>query len=100
MDYEIVWTEPAVADLEAITAFIAQKSPLAAERIGQGILAHVEILRSFPSIGPIYPPGSRGPHRQITYKMYRIFYRVSEELKRVEILTVWHSAREEPELTG
>ena len=29
---------------------------------------------------------------------HRIFYRVMAESKRVEILSVWHSARREPEL--
>lgn len=100
MGYAIVWTEPAVADLEAICAYIAERNLTAAQRIGQAIVAHAEILRSFPYIGPVYPPGSRGPHREITYKNYRIFYRVSEEIKQVEILTVWHGARAEPELPG
>ena len=98
MDYEIVWTEPAVAALDAIVAYIAERSPAAARRIGDAVLGHVEILGAFPSIGPAYPPGSRGRNREISYKGYQIFYRVSEDTKRIEILTIWHGRREEPEL--
>ena len=38
----------------------------------------------------------RGPLREIVFRSYRIFYDVSEELRREDILHVWHGAREEP----
>lgn len=47
-------------------------------------------------IGPAYPRGSRGPLREIVFRSYRIFYDVSEPARTVEILHVWHGAREEP----
>ena len=64
--------------------------------MGRGILDHVHILGSFPLIGPAYPRGARGPLREIVFRSYRIFYDVSEESRRVEILHIWHGAREEP----
>jgi plasmid stabilization system protein ParE len=39
-----------------------------------------------------------GPLREIVFRSYRIFYDVSEESIRVDILHVWHAARGEPEL--
>jgi toxin ParE1/3/4 len=98
MDFQVVWTEPAVADLEAITRHIATQSPTAADRVGNSILEHVEILRSFPFIGPVYPSDPRETTREIVCMKYRIFYRVNEEQKQVEILTVWHGSRQEPEI--
>jgi plasmid stabilization system protein ParE len=98
MAYEVVWTETAVADLEAIVAYIAEKNPAAAGRVGEKILANVEVLEQFPGIGPAYPPGSRGQNREISCKPYRIFYRVIEESERAEILTVWHASRRDPNL--
>lgn len=53
-------------------------------------------LARFPLIGPMYPRGAAGPLRQIVFRSYRIFYDVSEELGRVDILHVWHGARQEP----
>lgn len=64
--------------------------------MGRGILDHVNILASFPFIGPTYPRGAHGPLREIVFRSYRIFYDADEPAKRVEILHVWHGAREEP----
>ncbi len=54
---------------------------------------NVETLRSFPFIGPAYPRRSSGAYREIVSGKYRIFYRVLEPRKQVEILTIWHGAR-------
>ena len=96
MDYKIIWSDAAIADLQSICSYIARDNPEAAERIGNGILDHVLILASFPYIGPAYPRGAVGPLREIVFRPYRIFYDVSEEARRVDILHVWHGARNEP----
>jgi plasmid stabilization system protein ParE len=98
MDYEIVWTEPAAGDLEAIVRYLARRSEAAAESVRTGILNHVEILSRFPFIGPVYERDRSGRTREIVYRSYRIFYRVEESSHRVEILTVWHGSRAEPQL--
>ena len=96
MDFKIIWSDAAIADLEEIWAYLAQRNPQAAARVGRGILAHVRVLANFPYIGPAYPRGSRGPLREIVVRPYRIFYDVSEDSQSVEILHVWHGARDEP----
>jgi plasmid stabilization system protein ParE len=48
----ILWTEPAVADLEALRDFIARASEVYAASMTDQILGSVERLASFP------PPGS------------------------------------------
>lgn len=96
MDFKIIWSEAAIADLRDICAYIAQHNPEAALRMGQGILSHVEILASFPFIGPTYPRGVQGPLREIVFHSYRIFYDADERSRSVEILHVRHGAREEP----
>ena len=96
MDFKVIWSDAAIADLHDICSYIAQDNPQAAQRMGRGILDHVRILASFPSIGPTYPRGARGSLREIVFRSYRIFYDVSEASRSVEILHVWHGAREEP----
>jgi toxin ParE1/3/4 len=96
MDFKVIWSDAAIADLDDICSSIASHDPQAATRIGRGILDHVRILASFPFIGPRYPRGSRGSLREIVFRSYRIFYDVSESPRRVEILHVWHGGREEP----
>jgi len=98
MDFKVIWSDAAIADLRDICSYIARHDPQAAQRMGRGILDHVRILGSFPLIGPAYPRGARGSLREIVFRSYRIFYDVSETARSVEILHVWHGAREEPML--
>jgi toxin ParE1/3/4 len=96
MDFKIIWSDAAIADLQEVCSYVAQHDPQAAGRIGRGILDHVRVLASFPFIGPTYPRGARGTLREIVFRSYRIFYDVSEKSRSVEILHVWHGARDEP----
>jgi plasmid stabilization system protein ParE len=99
VDFEITWTESASADLESIVNYLARISPDVAEKTANAVLNHIEVLRTFPRIGPRY---AKDPHRQVREVLcgkYRIFYRLDEPRKLVEILTVWHGAREEPQLS-
>jgi len=96
MDFKIVWTEPALDDLRDICSYIATKDLDSSERVGEDILSHIEILEKFPFIGPKYPQGLSDRVREILCRSYRIFYRVSEERKIVEILTIWHRSRGKP----
>lgn len=98
MDYTIFWTEPAVEDFEAILVNLAARSPKGAETVRTAILEHIELLRSFPEIGPVYEKDPRGRAREIVSKGYRIFYQVNESERRVEILTIRHGSRREPRL--
>ena len=98
MDWEIVWTEPAVVDLEEIVRTAASHSSTAAESLRAELLESVEVLARFPLIGPNYERDRTGRTREILCQQYRIFYRAIKEQRRVEILTLWHSARREPKL--
>lgn len=98
MDFKVIWTEAAIEDLREICSYIAQDNPEAATAMGQRILAHVRILSAFPFIGPSYPRGVNGTLREIVFRSYRIFYDVREGSQTVEILHIWHGARQEPNL--
>jgi plasmid stabilization system protein ParE len=100
MDFEVAWTEPAVADLEAAVKHVAEQSLEAAEDLRVELLESVEVLARFPFIGPAYERDRTGRSREILCRRYRIFYRVQESQRRVEILTVWHGSRREPRLPG
>ena len=99
MDFQIVWTELSIEDLRSIVEFVASDNPNAAATLGSDLIEAVEVLRAFPHIGPVYPRRSGNSIREIICrKWYRIFYRVIEDSQRVEIIRVWHGARDEPEL--
>jgi plasmid stabilization system protein ParE len=98
MDFEIRWTTSAADDLHAIFTYLAEIDPQAAEKQGKAILDHIELLRSFPRIGPRYRKRARGEIREILCGQYRVFYRLHEQSRHVEILRIFHGAREEPEI--
>ena len=71
----IVWTGPALADLDAIADYIALDDPEAAKQLVRRVFRHVEQLASHPRSGP-KPPELRGwRYRQIIEAPCRIFYR-------------------------
>lgn len=73
---EVVWTDPAVSDLDAIADYIALDNEAAASAMVQRVFARVEQLRRFPNSGsrPRELPGRR--YRQIIEPPCRVFYRV------------------------
>ena len=72
---EIVWTEPALSDLDAIADYIALDKPEAARRLVQRVFAHVEQLAKHPKSGSV-PRELRGSrYRQIVEVPCRVFYR-------------------------
>ena len=89
---EIIWTEPALSDLDGIADYIALDRPEAARRLVQKIFAHVEQLASYPKSGSV-PPELRGSrYRQIVEPPCRVFYRYDGE--RVFILHVIRGERQ------
>ena len=44
----LIWTEPAVADLEEIGQFISKDNPSAAEKVGSRIIREAENVAAFP----------------------------------------------------
>ena len=88
---EIVWTQPALADLDAIADHIALDDPEAAKELVRRVFRHVEQLAGHPKSGP-KPPELRGwRYRQIIEAPCRIFYRYDNA--RVYILYVMRGER-------
>lgn len=88
---EVIWTEPALSDLEAIADYIALDSPVAARTLMQNVFRHVGQLIDHPKSGS-KPQELKGwRYRQIVEPPCRIFYR--EDGPRVYILHVMRSER-------
>lgn len=83
---ELIWTEPALSDLDAIADYIALENPEAARTLVQRVFHYVEQLASYPESGtrPRELRGSR--YRQIVEPPCRVFYRYDG--KRVFVLYV------------
>ena len=98
MDFKIVWTPLARADLREIVEYIARDDSDAAQRVGERILESVEILRDMPELGRMVPERRNPTIREIIRGSYRIVYRVREALRTIEVWRIWHGARGTPQL--
>lgn len=93
----LVWTPRARADVDEITAYIAEDNPDAAERVADYIYAAAAQLCEQPGLGG---PGRKDGTRELIVRKgswhsgYVIPYRVHGE--RVELVAVIHGAREWP----
>jgi toxin ParE1/3/4 len=90
-----VWSPEAIADLEALRAYIAQDDPAAARRIALHIVHNVEaLLPNYPESGrPGRVPGTR--ELVIPRTPFIVPYRL--EGNRIQVLRVFHGARRWPE---
>jgi toxin ParE1/3/4 len=98
MDYKIIFSDPAIEDLGGIVRFIARDNPIAANQFGNKLLNSVRHLAAFPRIGRVVPEQSDENIREIVFADYRIFHRVKDEQRTVEIVRFWHGARGNPQL--
>jgi len=89
---EIVWTEPALMDLEQIAEYIAIDKPSAASNLVIDTFEKVDRLIEFPNSGrkPSELP-KKTPYRELIVGPLRIFYRNND--KKVIVLYVMRSER-------
>ena len=83
---ELIWTEPAIGDLDAIADYIALNKPDAARELMRRIFKHVEQLIEQPESGSRVSELPGLGYRQIVEPPCRVFYRFDN--KRVFILHV------------
>jgi len=89
---EVVWTEPALQQLDAIAEYIALDKPVAARHLVKTIFDKVERLEDFPQSGRIPPELPNSVYRELVIPPCRVFYR--EDKKRVFVLYVMREERQ------
>lgn len=87
----LIWTEPALLDLDEIAEYIALDDPAAASRYVKEVFDRTDRLVSFPTSGKRPAELPRTPYREIVVPPCRIFYRVENE--SVYVLYVMRSER-------
>lgn len=87
---DLIWTEPALQDFDAIADYIALDNPLAARRLVQRVFEHVAQLKAPPESGshPSELRHSTRRYRQIIEPPCRIFYRHERASAKVFVLFV------------
>jgi len=89
---EVIWTEPALQELDAIAEYIALDNPAAASHLVQGVFDRTERLEDFPQSGRIPPEHPNSVYRELVVPPCRIFYREDEQ--RVLVLYVMREERQ------
>ncbi len=88
---QLIWTEPALLDLNEVAEYIALDDPAAASKMVQTVFDRVERLSTYPNSGKRPSELPRTPYREVVVPPCRMFYRVEEE--SVFILYVMRSER-------
>lgn len=88
---QIIWTEPALLDLNEIAEYIALDKPGAAIHLVQKVFSSTDRLEQFPESGRIPPELKKSRYLEIVVNPCRIFYRI--EHNKIYILYVMRSER-------
>ncbi|PWQ94795.1 type II toxin-antitoxin system RelE/ParE family toxin [Leucothrix arctica] len=90
---ELIWTEPALADLDEIADYIALSNlPAAKELVGR-VFGTVDRLEQFPELGRVPPELEGFSYREVIVNPCRVLYKVESES-----VLILHVVRQEREL--
>lgn len=88
----VIIEETAIADIDALVAWIAKDSPQAAQLVVNKILHAIELLELFPQIG--HPGKEKGTYeRNVSGTPYIVVYEIRKKPSAVLVITVVHGSR-------
>jgi plasmid stabilization system protein ParE len=96
VDFRLLFTQKALKDLAEIIGYIAQDDPQAAERFGNSLLDHVQLLTRFPRMGAAIRKRARV--RKLSHSPILVYYRIHEDKRLIEILHLRHASRKPPKV--
>ena len=89
---EVIWSEPALLDLNDIAEYIALENLVAAKQLVQNVFDKIERLVDFPESGRLPPELEHLNYREVVINPCRIFYK--QEGEKVYILFVMRVERD------
>lgn len=91
MARELIWSDEALDDIDAIARFIARDSVHHARRVVDALFSLSDDIAEQPMAGRIVPElGNRQMRERFLYS-YRVLYEIDE--KRIAVLAVLHGRR-------
>ncbi|MBU1467340.1 MAG: type II toxin-antitoxin system RelE/ParE family toxin [Gammaproteobacteria bacterium] len=76
---QIIWTEPALDNLNDIAEYIAVSNPYAAKQLVENVISKVQRLEQFPDSGRIPEEISTLNYREVVVNPCRVFYKVDND---------------------
>ncbi|MBK8434815.1 MAG: type II toxin-antitoxin system RelE/ParE family toxin [Chloroflexi bacterium] len=92
MSHQVYWTETAIQHLQAVYDYIAQTSPVYAQRIVDRLTKRSQQIMQFPYSGRMVPEYEADNIREVREGSYRLIYRILP--KQIDVLAIIHEARE------
>ena len=77
---KLIWTEPALAQLDAIAEFIALDKPAAAKAVVRRVFEATNRLEQFTKMGRPVPELEHTAYRQVWLRPCWVYYRVAEDI--------------------
>jgi len=96
VDFRLLFTQKALKDLAEIIGYIAEDDPQAAERFGNSLLDHVQLLTRFPRMGAAIRKRARA--RKLSHSPILVYYRIRDDKRLIEILHLRHASRKPPKV--
>ena len=98
MDYQVVLSPSARADLRDIVRYISFDAPDRALQFGLFLISRTRLLAQSPALGRLVPEFADPFIREIIVRSYRVVYRLDDSRCLVEVIRFWHAARGIPEI--
>jgi toxin ParE1/3/4 len=89
---QIIWTEPALDDLNNIAEYIAVSNLYAAKQLVENVFSKVQRLEQFPDSGRVPEEVSNLNYQEVVVNPCRVFYKVDND--SVFILHVMRQERD------
>jgi len=91
---QIIWTEPALQDLDQIADYISLDNSEAAKKLVRNTFKQVDLLHQYPKLGKSVQELEESIYRELLVSPCRIFYRMEDEnIYIVHVMRVEHLLR-------
>jgi plasmid stabilization system protein ParE len=100
MDYQVVLSPSARADVRDIVRYISFDAPDRALQFGLFLISRTQLLAQSPELGRVVPELQNSSIREIVVRSYRVVYRLDHSRRLVEVIRFWHAARGTPAING
>ena len=97
--YKIKWTRSSANELDDILAYLADKSIQGLETFRAALRDTLDRLSVLPFSGAVFEKSPADEVRELLVGSYRVFYRVLERPKRIQLMHLRHVARQDPQLS-
>ena len=90
---QIIWTEPALDNLNDIAEYIAVSNPYAAKKLVENVFGKVQRLEQFPDSGRVPEEISNLNYREVVINPCRVCYKIDNDT-----VYILHMMRQERDL--